>query len=77
MEITVPIGKRNVTLLAVNVENEFVGITLTEREGFTMHRVGIELREREDINRLREFLDQQLLLLKDRLPAASLAAPPD
>lgn len=57
VEITV--GKT--TLLAVGVDGQFVGVSLTEHSNaLEMRRVSIELHERVQLEQLREFLDQQL-----------------
>lgn len=49
-------GNENVQLWAANVQDEFVGISLTERQGFTMRRVCAEVHQIDDIKKLRDVL---------------------
>lgn len=45
-----------VELIAVDVEGQFVGLGLTERQGLNMRRVGAELRDLEQVRKLRDCL---------------------
>lgn len=52
----------NATLLVVNVEDKFVGITITESgpRPFEMRRVGLEISDVDALRLLRDFLTQQI-----------------
>ena len=49
-----------VTVWMANVENAFIGISLTERDGLNMRRVATELRDVDAAKRLRAFLDAMI-----------------
>ena len=44
------------TLEIFNVENTFLGMTITEKQGLSMRRVALELKDITETKRLRDFL---------------------
>lgn len=48
-------GQR-VELVAVDVEGQFIGLSLTERDGLSMRRIAAELHDPEQIRALRDSL---------------------
>jgi len=53
------------TIEAFNVENEFLGISITKRDGLNMRRCGVELKDISAIESLCDFLIEQIALIKE------------
>lgn len=49
-------GGERVELVAVDVEGQFIGLSLSEHKGLEMHRVGAELHHLDDIQAMRDSL---------------------
>ena len=60
------IKNNKVTMRLVNVENEFLGLSLTESEGLTMRRVATEIREVGDMIKMRDVLNAMIERQKSR-----------
>lgn len=60
IEISHTTARKTHTLVLVNVEDRFVGMSLTEREGLNMRRVAIEIHDVNELRAMRDFLDLQL-----------------
>jgi hypothetical protein len=46
----------DIELNAFNVENEFLGVSLTDRNGLNMRRISLEVRSKEDLIALKEVI---------------------
>jgi len=74
LEFGVNMGPDTVFVYAVNVENEYMGFSLSEygREG--MRRISVEFRTVEELTKLRDALDAQIIRMTPKEPTPS---PPD
>lgn len=62
-------SEARIDLLCVSVEDEFLGVSMTERHGLNVRRVSGELREIADIVALRDTLNAFIALRSTRISA--------
>ena len=45
-------------LTVCNVENAFLGVSITERDGITMRRISTEINDVQELQKIRDTIDQ-------------------
>jgi hypothetical protein len=68
VEFQVAMHNYQVDVFAVNVEDKFIGFFLSEYSSRGMRCIGVEFHDRVQIEKLRDFLNVQLELMKTEQP---------